>query len=45
MANPGKNKLQLDAYKKLKIDALLIQNYDSNLEPIKMLELSIKWIK
>jgi len=31
MANPGSHKLDLEAYQKLRIDGLLIQNYDSNL--------------
>ena len=45
MANPSNKKLDLSLYRQLKIDGLLIQNYDTLLDYIQMIKNSIRWIK
>jgi hypothetical protein len=44
MANPGRKVLDNSLYKKLFIDGLLIQNYDSPLNFHQMLKESVKWV-
>jgi hypothetical protein len=43
MANPGTRVLDNTLYKKLFVDGLLIQNYDSPLTFHQMLKISVKW--
>jgi hypothetical protein len=44
MANTGRKVLDNSLYKKLFIDGLLIQNYDSPLNFLQMLKESVKWV-
>ncbi len=44
MANPANRKIQNSFYKKLNINGLLIQNYDTSLDFVDMIKKSSKWV-
>ena len=45
MANPASRNMENSFYKKLNIDGLLIQNYDTPLDFIEMIKKSSKWVE
>jgi hypothetical protein len=45
MANPSNRQLDNSLYSSMKLDGLLIQNYDSPLDFIQMIKNSVKWTK
>lgn len=45
MANPSNRQLDNSLYSSMKLDGLLIQNYDSPIDFIQMIKNSVKWVK
>lgn len=45
IANPSKRQLDTSLYRNIKIEGLLIQNYDTPLDFIQMLKNSVQWVK